>query len=99
MAKPRTHSLRLKHQVFVVGFDPQGLNVYSAFMSAEKYETSKHPWDNPERLKALSLRTVHGYIFDEAGVVHQEFESQFDLKTGVFEQGWSRNDEGIVDEY
>ncbi|MBV8467446.1 MAG: hypothetical protein JO218_16010 [Burkholderiales bacterium] len=99
MAKPRTHSRRLRNKVLILGYDPNGLNVYSAYMSTEKYEAGKHPWDKPEKLKALALRTLRGFIFDADGVLHQEFESQFDLVTGVFEQGWSRNDEGIIDEY
>ncbi len=83
----------------LLGFDQQGQNVYSALVSRAKYEDGKHPWDKPGRMLGMSMRSLRGFIFNEAGELEQEFESNFNLKTGLFEQGWSRNEEGFIDEY
>jgi hypothetical protein len=70
--------------------------VYSSFLSVHQYYDGSHPWDDGKNVKALSLRTVHGFIFGAKGELVQEFESQFSLRTGIYEKGWSRDETGKV---
>jgi hypothetical protein len=80
----------------MVGYNEQGQSVYSAFMSIHQYYDGEHPWDNSDQVKTLSLKTIHGYIFNDAGGLEQEFESHFNLETGIYERGWQRDDQGVV---
>jgi hypothetical protein len=89
-------SKKLKDKVILVGYNELGQSVYSAFMSVHQYYDGEHPWDNSNQIRLLSLKTVHGYIFNDAGKLEQEFESNFNLETGIFERGWQKDEEGLV---
>jgi hypothetical protein len=96
MAKKSPYSHKLKNTVVLTGQDKKGKCVYSALLSVHQYYDGSHPWDEAKQVKALSLRIVHGFIFGAKGEVEQEFESQFNLKTGIFEKGWSRDETGKI---
>ena len=93
-----TYSIKLKDKVLLIGFDTNGKCVYSAFLTVHAYYDGDHPWDDGEEIKSFKLRTVHGYIFGESGNLEQEFESQFNIDTGMFEKGWSRDEDGVLSE-
>ena len=88
--------MKLKDKAVLVGYDPSGKCVYSAFMTVHEYYDGDHPWDDAVQVKALRLRTVRGLLFDAAGKLDQEFESQFNIEKGTFEKGWSRDEDGIL---
>ena len=96
MAKKSPFSGKLKDIVLMVGYNAKGKCVYTAFMSVHRYYDGSHPWDDDKQVKALSLRTVHGYIFGDKGELVQEFESVFSLRAGVYEKGWSRDETGKI---
>ena len=91
-----TFSTKLKDRVLMVGYNQHGQSVYTALISIHQYYDGDHPWDDSAEIKKLSLKTLHGYIFSDTGALEQEFESHFDLETGVFEKGWQRDDEGAI---
>jgi len=80
----------------MVGYNERDQSVYSAFMSVEQYYDGDHPWDDGDQIKKLSLKTVHGYIFNDQGGLEQEFESHFNLETGIYERGWQRDEQGVI---
>ena len=88
--------MKLKDKAVLIGYDPEGKCVYSAFMSVHEYYDGEHPWDDDVQVKALRLRVVRGCLFDANGKLEQEFESQFDIEKGTYEKGWSRDEDGVV---
>ncbi len=56
-------------------------------------------WDSDESVKELQLQRVKGYLFDGEGQLDQEFESIFDLTTGVFQKGNTRYADGTFKEW
>lgn len=49
-----------------------------------------------KQIRELSLNAVQGYIFNDAGSLEQEFESHFNLATGIFESGRQRDEDGTI---
>ncbi|MDC4203124.1 MAG: hypothetical protein MPW14_15420 [Candidatus Manganitrophus sp.] len=96
MAKKKQFSAKLRDQVLMIGYNEKGQSVYTAFMSVHQYYDGDHPWDDAKKINELSLKTVHGYIFNDAGSLEQEFESHFNLTTGIFENGWQRDEDGTI---
>ena len=73
MAIRKSLDKSLADRVLVVGRNPEGLCVYTAFLSATDYYDGEHPWDDARAIKRLQLRTVHGHVFGEKGELEQEF--------------------------
>ncbi len=96
MPKKSPFSTKLKDKVLLVGYNANGQSVYTDFLSVHKYYDGEHPWDDDTAIKALALKTVHGFIFNDSGVLEQEFESNFNPETGVFESGWQRDEDGVI---
>ena len=44
----------------------------------------------------MRLQRMKGYLFDSGGVLDQEFESVFDLDTGIYKTGSTRFADGTV---
>jgi hypothetical protein len=88
--------LGISDSAILIGFDPDGHCVYSAMMPVGDYWDEEHVWDSDVGVKALRLRTVRGYLFGDSGQLLQEFESTFDLGSGIYETGWSRHEDGTV---
>jgi hypothetical protein len=97
MSKPR-FSAKLKDKVLLVAFNENGQSVYTAFMPVLQYYDGEHPWDDNVKIKELSLKTVHGFVFNDSGALEQEFESHFNIETGAFERGWQRDEQGVISE-
>lgn len=90
--KPRS----ISDKAILIGFNPEGQCVYNASMSLHKYYDGEHPWDFGNQVKALRLHTVRGYLLGAEGELEQEFESTFDLETGIFSKGWARDSDDTV---
>jgi hypothetical protein len=85
-------------KAILIGYNPEGGCVYSDNMTLDKYYDGEHPWDSDEEIKALRLQKVHGYLFSAEGELEQEFESIFDLGTGIYSKGWARFSDGTFRE-
>ena len=85
---------RLKSTAVLIGYDPQGACVYSDVLELSDYYDRKHVWDTAGGVKRLKLQRVKGYLFDAEGAIDQEFESIFDLQTGIYKTGTTRYADG-----
>jgi hypothetical protein len=78
----------------LIGFNPVGNCVYSDILELSDYYDGEHVWDKAAPVKRLKLQRVKGYLFDADGNLDQEFESVFDLSTGIFSSGRVRYADG-----
>ncbi|MEM8952729.1 MAG: hypothetical protein AAGD22_01120 [Verrucomicrobiota bacterium] len=86
--------LNLKDCVIIIGYDPDGNCVYSSLIDHAEYYDGEHAWDKGSRVIELHLRRLKGFIFDMDGVLQEEFESTFNLQTGIYEKGKRRFADG-----
>ena len=77
---------------------PDGKRVYSEIRDLSDYDNCQHPWEKSESVKRLKLHRLKGYLFDAEGILDHEFESVFDLTTGIYESGYSRFADGTLRE-
>ncbi|MET3134733.1 hypothetical protein AAKU55_005035 [Oxalobacteraceae bacterium GrIS 1.11] len=82
----------------MLAYNEQGQSVYTAFMTIHQYYDGEHPWDDGAKIKELLLKTVHGFIFNDSGALEQEFESHFNIETGLFLSAWQRDEHGAISE-
>lgn len=82
----------------LVGFNPEGDCVYSEKMELADYYDREHIWDTDSGVKKYRIRRIHGFLFGAEGILEQEFESIFNLETGVYEQGRARFSDGTLRE-
>src|ERR1017187_4667956 len=73
---------KIKSKAVLLGFDPESKCVYSQILELSDYYDREHFWDKGSHVRALRLHRVKGYLFDSAGVLDQEFESIFDVRSG-----------------
>jgi len=85
---------RIKSTAVLVGYDPDGRCVYSDILDLSKYYDGEHVWDKAASVKRLKLQRIKGYLFDGDGNLDQEFESVFELSTGIFKSGRTRYADG-----
>src|SRR6266446_7071277 len=90
---------RIKGKAVLIGYDPQDSCVYSDILDLSDYYDGEHVWDSGDNVMRLGLQRVKGYLFDGDGRLDQEFESIFDLKTGVFQKGTTRYADGTSREW
>ena len=90
---------RIKGMAVLIGYDPDGSCIYSDVLDLSDYYDGDHVWDSGESVKDLRLQRVKGYLFDDDGNLDQEFESIFDLKSGVFQKGSVRYADGRTKEF
>ncbi len=91
--------LRIRDRALLIGYSPEGACVYSEQMQLGDYWDGEHLWDSADGISKLRLQRVRGYLFDSEGDLMQEFESIFDLATGIFKSGWSRHSDGTYQEH
>ncbi len=91
MATPKIRSTAV-----LIGYNPDGKCVYSDILDLSAYYDGEHVWDKDASVKRLKLQRVKGYLFDADGNLDQEFESVFDLTTGVYRSGHTRFADGTV---
>jgi len=86
--------LQLRDTAILIGYTPEGQCTYSAQMPLHEYWDGEHPWDSGTTVQSLRLEKVHGYLFDASGELLQEFESIFNLDSGIYKSGWARHADG-----
>jgi hypothetical protein len=91
--------LTIADTAVLLGFSPEATCVYSALVPLEEYWDGEHPWDESEGIQRLRLEKLRGYLFDSTGQMIQEFETVFDLATGIFKSGWTRHADGTFQEH
>lgn len=87
---------KIKSKAILIGFDPDGQCVYSEILDLSDYYDGEHLWDKAETVKKLQLQSVKGFLFNSDGVLDQQFESVFDLGTGIYKSGYARFADGTV---
>jgi hypothetical protein len=90
---------KIKSKAVLIGCDPDGKCVYSDILDLSDYYDGEHVWDKSSQVRRLRLQKVRGFLFDSKGVLSQEFESVFDLETGVFKCGDARFADGTVQKH
>jgi hypothetical protein len=85
---------RIKSTAILIGYNDEDRCVYSEIIDIHDYYDGEHVWDEPASVKRLKLQMVRGYLFDSSGVLTQEFESIFDITTGMYSQGRVRYPDG-----
>jgi len=90
--------LDIRDTAILVGYNPEGVCVYSESIPLGDYWDGDHVWDSAEAIKELSLAKVRGFLFASSGELSQEFESNFNLATGVYQSGWARHSDGTFRE-
>jgi hypothetical protein len=83
----------------LIGFSPEAKCVYNAAIPLSDYWDGIHVWDNAQGIQTLRLEKLHGYLFDSKGGLLQEFESIFDIDTGVFKSGWAKHADGTFQQH
>jgi hypothetical protein len=92
----KSKALKIRSTAILIGYDPKGKCVYSEALDLSDYYDSLHVWDKGENVKKMRLQRMKGYLFNSEGVLNQEFESIFDLKTGAYKTGNARFADGTV---
>lgn len=96
MDKHLQYSKNLQNCALLLGYNPEGICIYTCCMPILEYYETIQPWDSAEESKAIRLHILHGYLFDENGKLIQEFQSQHSVETGLYENGWSRDNNGML---
>ena len=78
----------------LIGWSPEGKCVYSAAIPVSQYRDGEHVWNNPEDVQRLRLEKLRGFLFDSAATLIEEVESNFDVHTGRFVNGWNKLADG-----
>jgi len=87
---------KIKDKAILIGYDPENKCVYSDILDLWNYYDGEHLWDNDEMVKKLRLKRMKGFLFNSAGILDQEFESVFDLNTGIYTSGYSKFADGTI---
>jgi hypothetical protein len=88
--------LKIKDCAILIGYDPEGNCIYAEALDLADYYNVTHVWDDAGEVKKLRLERVKGFLFDADGLLAQEFESIFDLSTGIYHHGSARFADGTV---
>lgn len=88
--------LKIKDKAILIGYSPEGQCVYSEIMTLSHYYDGEHVWDSSDQIKKLRLQSMKGFLFNSTAQLDQEFESVFDLTTGIYKSGFSRFADGTL---
>jgi hypothetical protein len=88
--------LGIKAKAVLIGYDAEGKCIYSELLDLSNYYDGERVWDDVKTVRKMKLRKVKGYLFDSKGALSQEFESVFDLRTGVYASGNIRFADGTL---
>ncbi len=86
----KSKALKIRSTAILIGYDPEGHCIYSEAIDLGDYYDGVHVWDKGENVKKMRLQRMKGYLFNSEGVLDQEFESVFDLETGIYKTGGAR---------
>jgi hypothetical protein len=78
----------------LIGWSPEGKCVYSAAIPLRQYLDGEHLWDSLADVQRLRLEKLRGFLFDSTATLVQEFESNFDVRSGRFVNGWNKHADG-----
>ena len=92
----QSKALKIRSKAILIGYDPEGNCIYSEALDLSDYYDAQHVWDKGANVKKMRLQRMKGYLFDSEGVLDQEFESVFDLETGIYKTGSARLADGTV---
>lgn len=92
----KSKGLKIKNCAILIGYDPEGNCIYSAALDLSDYYDGLHVWDKSENVKRMRLQRMKGYLFNSEGRLDQEFDSVFNLETGIYETGNARFADGTV---
>jgi hypothetical protein len=95
-SRPFSLTPRITSKAILIGYDPHGTCVYSQVLELSDYYDRQHVWDRANGAKRLNLQRVKGYLFDADGAIDQEFESIFDVDTGIYKTGTTRYADGTL---
>jgi hypothetical protein len=59
------------------GYNAEGFVVYSESLDRGEYWDGEHVWDSYDRIRALGMVKLIGKLYDENGLLYQEFESVY----------------------
>jgi hypothetical protein len=90
---------QIKDCAVLIGLNSAGDCVYSATITLHEYWDGEHVWDSGKQIKKLKLHKMLGLLFGSKGNLLQQFESVFDLKTGIFAGGWARHEDGTLQKF
>ncbi|MGZ4963808.1 MAG: hypothetical protein ACXWIU_10360 [Limisphaerales bacterium] len=90
---------KIKSKAVLIGYDPDGNCVYSQILDLSDYYDGEHVWDKSGPVKKLRLEKMRGFLFNSQGILDQEFESLFDLSTGIVKSGYTRHADGTVTKF
>lgn len=88
--------LRMKDRAVLIGFNPDANCVYSEAIPLDEYWDGAHVWDSEKQIKKLKLQKVLGFLFGSKGNLLQQFETTFNVDTGMICGGWVRHEDGTV---
>lgn len=91
-----SNALKIRSTAILIGYDPEGDCIYSEALDLSDYYDGQHIWDTGANVKKMRLQRMKGYLFNSNGVLDQEFESVFDLETGIYKTGSARFADGTV---
>lgn len=78
----------------LIGWSPDGKCVFSAAIPLAQYRDGEHAWDRPGDVQRLGLEKLRGFLFDSTATLVEEFESNFDVRSGRFINGWNKHADG-----
>jgi hypothetical protein len=78
----------------LIGWSPEGKCVYNAAIPLGQYRDGEHVWDSVDNVQRLRLEKLRGFLFDATATLIQEFESNFDVRSGRFINGWRKQADG-----
>jgi hypothetical protein len=92
----KSKALKIRSTAILIGYDPEGNCIYSEALDLGDYYDGLHVWDKDANVKKMRLLRMKGYLFTSEGVLDQEFESIFDLETGIYKTGSARFADGTL---
>lgn len=81
----KAKAMNIKDCAILIGYNPEGNCVYNDSRDLADYYDGDHVWDSSEKVVHLRLQKVRGYLFNFEGDLDQEFESIYNLDTGMQE--------------
>jgi hypothetical protein len=89
---------RIKSAAVLWGSNEKGETVYSEILDIHAYYDGSHVWDEFKRVKKIHMRKLRGLLFDQDGVLSQEFENQYDAN-GELTSSIVKHSDGTVNEW
>lgn len=66
----------------ICGYNREGEVVYSESLAHADYWDGTHVWDSYEEVRALGMVKLVGKLYDENGLIYEEFENAYSPSSG-----------------